>query len=68
MITDEPLIYTSKGNLPIKDLEYKHYRQDVPGSVVFVEEYFLNSESVKRSVHVLPLKGICMQSAAGKVN
>ena len=27
-MTEEPLIYTSKGNLPIKDLEYRHYWQD----------------------------------------
>lgn len=51
----EPLIYTSKGNLPIASLEYRNYREDVPGAVVFIEEYFLESESVKRAVHVLPV-------------
>lgn len=60
MQTNEPLIYTSKGNLPIASLEYRHYRQDTPGNVVFVEEYFLDGVSVKRSVNVLPVVGICL--------
>ena len=63
----EPLIYTTKGNLPIADLEYKHYRQDTPGNVVFVEEYFLAGESVKRSVNVCPLAGVCIEPVAGTV-
>lgn len=58
--TDQPLIYTSKGNLPIASLRYEHKREDTPGNIVFVEEYFLGDESVKRSVHVLPVVGICL--------
>lgn len=54
---NEPLIWTTKGNLPIASLEYRNYREDVPGSVVFVEEYLLAGESVKRAVHVLPVDG-----------
>ena len=54
---DEPLIFTSKGNVPIASLEYRHLREDVPGSVVFVEEYRLDDEVVKRAVHVLPVEG-----------
>lgn len=57
---DEPLIFTSKGNLPLASLRYVHKREDTPGNVVFVEEYFLGEESVKRSVHVLPVVGICL--------
>lgn len=55
----EPLIYTSKGNLPIASLKYLNYRQDVPGSIVFIQEWMLGDESVKREVHVLPVEGIC---------
>lgn len=58
--TEQPLIFTSKGNLPIASLVYKNYREDTPGNVVFIEEYFLGDESVKRSVHVLPVVGICL--------
>ena len=39
---DEPLIYTSKGNLPI----------------AFVEEYSLNGEIVKKSAHARLKKGL----------
>ncbi len=59
----EPLIYTSKGNLPLSMLEYKHYREDSPGAIVFIEEYLLNGESVKRAVHVLPVVGICREGS-----
>lgn len=64
---DEPLIYTSKGNLPIASLRYEHKREDVPGSIVFIEEFFLGDESVKRAVHVLPLVGICMEGVAASL-
>ena len=63
----EPLIYTTKGNLPIAYLEYKYYREDVPGKVVLVEEYLLAGESVKRSVHVCPLVGVCLEGTVGAV-
>lgn len=53
---DTPLIYTSKGNLPIDSLRYEQKREDSADQIVFIEEYFLADESVKRSVHVLPLK------------
>lgn len=64
---DEPLIHTSKGNLPLSTLRYEHKREDVPGNVVLVEEYFLGDESVKRSVHVCPLVGICMEGVAASL-
>lgn len=60
----EPLIHTSKGNVPLSSLRYEHRREDVPGNVVFVEEYFDGDESVKRSVHVCPLVGVCLEGIA----
>ena len=57
----KPVIWTSKGNLQLDALEYRHYREDVPGAIVFIEEYMLGAESVKRSVHVLPVVGICRE-------
>lgn len=66
-MNDEPLIHTAKGNLPLSSLRYEHKREDVPGNVVLVEEYFLGDESVKRSVHVCPLVGICMEGVAASL-
>lgn len=64
---NEPLIWTTKGNLPISSLRYEHKREDTPGNIVFVEEYFLGDESVKRAVHVLPVVGVCAQGIASNI-
>lgn len=48
---EEPLIYTSKGNLPIASLQYRHEWTETENETVFVEEYRLDGEIVKRSVH-----------------
>lgn len=64
---DEPLIYTTKGNLPIASLRYEHKREDVPGKIVLIEEYFLGDESVKRAVHVLPVFGVCAEGLATSI-
>lgn len=48
---DVPLIYTSKGNLPIADLDYNHFWHEDEASIVLIEEYRLNGEVVKRSAH-----------------
>ena len=62
-----PYIWTTKGNLPIDMLRYENKREDVPGSVVLVEEYFLGDESVKRAVHVCPLVGVCVEGVASSL-
>ena len=48
----EPLIYTSKGNLPIKDLEFKYWWVDDEEQVSYHEQYLLNGEVVKESAAV----------------
>lgn len=65
---DEPLIFTTKGNLPIASLEYRHEWQDGPDATVFVEEYRLAGEIVKRAVHVLGKRGVTGESVAGGIN
>lgn len=68
MNTDEPLIYTSKGNLPIASLQYKSGWQDTEGALVFFEEYWLGEELVKRSAHALSKQGLTGQTVAGNLN
>jgi hypothetical protein len=63
----EPLIWTVKGNVPESSLRYVNRREDIPGTVVFVEEWFAGAELVRRNVHVLPLVGVCLDGIAGKV-
>lgn len=56
--TDEPLIYTTHGNLPASSLRYETAWEHVPGErVVFRETHYLGDEVVKQSVHVLQLTG-----------
>ena len=55
---EEPLIWTSKGNLPIASLKYAHSWEDQPDKIIFVEEYTLDGEIVKRNAHVFIKKGL----------
>lgn len=54
---DEPLIYTIKGNLPIKDLEYSKNWEFIGDAIKFTETYKLDGEVVKESVHGFLLQG-----------
>lgn len=58
MQTDVPLIHTTKGNLPIDDLEYTHYWLEDDAAITFVEEYRLAGEIVKRNAHARLKKGM----------
>jgi hypothetical protein len=51
--SEEPLIYTIKGNLPISMLKYSTHWEETPDYVKFVETYTLDGETVKQSAHVL---------------
>ena len=53
-----PLIWTTKGNLPISSLEYRHEWSEDDNEICFVEEYRLDGEIVKRSVHLCLRKGL----------
>jgi len=54
---EEPLIFTSKGNLPISSLEYSHAWEDLETCIKFSETYTLEGEVVKKSCHVLMKNG-----------
>ncbi len=60
----DPLIWTSKGNLPISVLDYSHAWDDRPDAVVFSETYKLGDEVVKHAVHVLSKTGVTGQAVA----
>lgn len=57
-MTEEPLIYTSKGNLPMASLQYRCGWQQTDSATVFWEEYWQGDELVKRSAHALSKFGI----------
>lgn len=57
MLDEEPLVYTTKGNLPISSLEYFYRWEHEPEYIKFIEGYTLGGEVVKQSANVLMLKG-----------
>lgn len=57
---DEPLIFTTKGNLPISALEYSHKWENLDTCIKFSETYMLNGEVVKQSAHVLMKTGLAI--------
>jgi hypothetical protein len=61
----EPLIWTSKGNLPIASLAYSHAWEETPDFLKFSETYTLNGEIVKQSAHVYLKQGQSAQPDQG---
>ncbi len=65
-MTEEPLIYTSKGNVPIASLKFEHKWEDTPDSMVYIEEYRDETgEVVKRSAAVYLKRGMFAGGLAG---
>lgn len=61
MNTEEPLIWTIKGNLPASSLQYVTRWENTPEYVKFVEAYLLNGEVVRESAHVLAKQGASIE-------
>lgn len=64
---DKPLIWTTKGNVPIESLTYQTaWDIQPPNYIKFVERYLDESgEVVKESAHVYDLQGLTSESIAG---
>lgn len=52
-----PLIFTTKGNVPISDLRQEVTWRVEPDQIHFIETYYLGDEVVKQSAHVKILSG-----------
>ena len=63
---DEPLIYTTLGNVPVSSLSYHTEWTDAPDYVKFREWYIADGVVVKESAHVLSKHGVAGDGAAGK--
>jgi hypothetical protein len=65
---ETPLIYTTKGNLPVADLERKDGWDFTASGISYWEEYYLGAEVVKRNVAVFQLPiGTKLQLTQGVV-
>lgn len=58
MNDEKPLIWTSKGNVPIEDLVYTYHWLESAEGTTFIEEYHLNGELVKSNSNSFLKKGI----------
>jgi hypothetical protein len=54
---EAPLIYTTKGNIPLAGLDHSVEWRVTPEQIVFIETYRLHGEVVKQSAHVKVLIG-----------
>jgi hypothetical protein len=52
----DPLIYTTKGNVPVSALKYETAWENTPDYIKFMERYTLNGEVVRESAHVYQKK------------
>lgn len=53
----EPLIWTSKGNIPLAGLQHAVEWRISAEQIIFIETYLLDGEIVKQSSHVKVLTG-----------
>lgn len=53
-----PMIWTTKGNLPVSDLQCAVRWEESPDWTKMFETYTLNGEVVRESVHVLMRRGL----------
>lgn len=61
---DVPLIYTTRGNLPVSSLAYSVRWEDAAEYLKFVETYTLDGEVVRESAHVYAKRGLLAEPVA----
>jgi len=67
MTNEQPLIWTTKGNIPLAGLRHDTEWRVSPEQVIFIERYWLGDEVVKESTHVNILTGAAAIGAAGAI-
>ena len=66
-VVDEPLIYTSQGNLPTSLLEERVCWVDNDEETICAHEFWLGEECVKRFVHIYKRQGRNVLSQIGEM-
>lgn len=67
MEQEVPLIWTTKGNVPIADLQYGVAWEETDTYIKFIETYRIGDEIVKQAVHVRLKQGIDIAGDQGKL-
>ena len=60
----DPLVYTTKGNVPVASLVYETAWEITPDYIKFIERYRDGQEVVKESAHVYVLKPVTAMAEA----
>ena len=60
----DPLIFTTKGNIPVSSLRHEVEWRIGTEQIIFVERYYDGEEIVKESTHVKVLTGVAMSGEA----
>jgi hypothetical protein len=63
----EPLIYTSKGNLPVASLVYAPRWEEADEYIKFSETWTLDGEVVKENAHIYKKRGMFAESIAQSI-
>jgi hypothetical protein len=64
-----PLIYTTKGNLPVRDLVRTDGWEFSPAQIKYWSKYHLNGEMVRESVYLYKLpENVTLTLAQGQLN
>jgi hypothetical protein len=61
---ETPLIWTTRGNLPMDSLHYSTRWEDTDEYTKFIETYTLDGETVRESVHILMKRGLAVEAIA----
>ncbi len=64
----EPMIYTTKGNIPISELAYATRWEVTDDYIKLVETYSLGGEVVRESAHVLTKRGLTAEPITQSLN
>lgn len=68
LTAEEPLIWTTKGNVPISSLQYQTAWDIKPTYYKFMERYIdAAGEVVKESAHVYQLEGVTAMAEAASL-
>lgn len=67
-MNDEPLVYTTKGNVPVASLKYETAWDVQDGYIKFIERYRdASGEVVKESAHVYDRSGISASAVSASI-
>lgn len=64
---EQPMIYTSMGNVPVSDLEYQTEWDVQETHIKFTERYLLGDEVVRQSAHVYSRLGMAGEATTGNL-